>query len=58
VGAAKGTPAEFGSHHQSVGNWGAVAAALLLVVLAMGGLWMRSQVKRAGVLEPVEPGGA
>jgi hypothetical protein len=30
---------------------------LLLVVLAMAGLWLRGQVKHAGVLEPVEPGG-
>jgi hypothetical protein len=57
VGASRGSPAEFGSHHQSVGNWGAVAAGLLLVVLAMAGLWLRGQVKHAGVLEPVEPGG-
>jgi hypothetical protein len=57
VGRTASNPGEDGSHH-SVGGWGAVAGALLLVVLAMVGLWVRSQVKQAGILEPVEPGGA
>lgn len=57
VGKTASAPADNGSHH-SVGSWGAVAAALLLVVLAMVGLWVRGQVKQAGILEPLEPGGA
>jgi hypothetical protein len=57
VGRTASNPGEDGSRH-SVGGWGAVAAGLLLVVLAMVGLWVRSQVKQAGILEPLEPGSA
>jgi hypothetical protein len=35
----------------------AVAGGLLAIVLAMHGMWLRSEVKRAALLEPVEPGG-
>jgi hypothetical protein len=40
---------------RSVAGPGLIAVALLLIVLAMHGLWLRRQVQRAGPLEPVAP---
>lgn len=39
----------------SVGTIAAIGAGLLIAVIAVHGLWLRSEVRRAGTLEPLEP---
>lgn len=39
----------------SVGTVAAIGAGLLIAVIAVHGLWLRSEVRRAGTLEPLEP---
>jgi hypothetical protein len=39
----------------SVGTIAAVGAGLLIAVIAMHGLWLRSEVRRAGALEAIDP---
>jgi hypothetical protein len=39
----------------SVGSIAVVGAGLLIAVIALHGLWLRSEVRRAGVLEPLDP---
>jgi hypothetical protein len=48
------TPVASHTKH-SVGRIALGATSLLLLVLAMLGLWLRQQVKHAGVLEPLDP---
>lgn len=40
----------------SVGSIAVVGAGLLLAVIALHGLWLRSEVRRSGALEVLEPG--
>jgi len=53
-GPTVSTPASSHSKH-SVSRFALGATSLLLLVLAMLGLWLRQQVKHAGVLEPLDP---
>ena len=39
----------------SVGSIAVVGAGLLIAVIALHGLWLRSEVRRAGALEPLDP---
>ncbi len=45
-------------HHKgktSVGSIAAIGAGLLVAVIALHGLWLRSEVRRADALEPLDP---
>jgi hypothetical protein len=42
-------------HGSSVGSIALVGAGLLVIAIALHGLWLRSEVRRAGVLETLEP---
>ncbi|HEX9548563.1 MAG TPA: hypothetical protein VF942_14575, partial [Acidimicrobiales bacterium] len=53
-GPTVSTPASSHAKH-SVSRFALGATSLLLLVLAMLGLWLRQQVKHAGVLEPLDP---
>ncbi|MDQ1417506.1 MAG: hypothetical protein QOF81_3119, partial [Acidimicrobiaceae bacterium] len=39
----------------SVGTIAVVGAGLLIAVIALHGLWLRSEVRRSGTLEALEP---
>ncbi len=41
--------------HSSVGSIALVGAGVLVIVVALHGLWLRSEVRRSGALEALEP---